>query len=423
MAEKTIIPVKLIGNRADVDPGKMDLGFAGNYGLYQLQLTADEAWEGLTIKAVWKTSQGDITTVPVNGILDVPAEATAVSTSYAAGWVTFIGMDEYEQCQVSANLKFKVDESGPIVGENSAPPTPEVMDQLLAKVGKTEQQAEEAKQSAAHASHAAESAGRSARTAVDSADQARTSARIAANASTQAHGSAEAAAMDAGTARAMAEAASGDAVRAAQAAQRAEDADASARHASEIAQSAAAHYPQIIKGNWHIWDAAQGRFVDTGIYAGGDAPYIGSNGNWYVGSEDTGVQAAGPAGAKGDRGEPGLEGPAGPRGEQGERGLPGPTGEKGEVGPAGPQGVQGEAGPQGAAGPAGDRGPAGEPGPKGDTGPMGPQGPAGGVNRASELTATVPSGISPDTAANVQAVLDALSAKWDAVENAAEVAM
>lgn len=71
------------------------------------------------------------------------------------------------------------------------------------------------------------------------------------------------------------------------------------------------------------------------------APYIGENGNWYIGQEDTGIRAQGPAGKQG------------------------PAGEQGPAGKQGPAGEQGPAGPQGA------RGPAGTQGPKGDTGNTG----------------------------------------------------
>lgn len=71
-----------------------------------------------------------------------------------------------------------------------------------------------------------------------------------------------------------------------------------------------------------------------------EVPVIGTDGNWYIGNDDTGVRAQGP------KGEAGEEGPQGPKGEQG------------EIGPAGPQGIQGE---------AGSVGPTGPQGPKGDT--------------------------------------------------------
>lgn len=92
---------------------------------------------------------------------------------------------------------------------------------------------------------------------------------------------------------------------------------------------------------------------------------IGSNGNWYINGEDSGIKAQGPAGEDGIDGEPGTDGQQGPQGEQGiqgEQGPQGPQGEKGEQGEQGPQGEQGIQGPQGDKGEQGEQGPQGEPG-------------------------------------------------------------
>ena len=70
----------------------------------------------------------------------------------------------------------------------------------------------------------------------------------------------------------------------------------------------------------------------------GASPYISENGNWFVGELDTGVQAQGAQGPKGDQGPQGAQGP------------------KGEQGPQGAQGPQGVQGPKGATGPQGDTG-------------------------------------------------------------------
>lgn len=75
--------------------------------------------------------------------------------------------------------------------------------------------------------------------------------------------------------------------------------------------------------------------------ADGVTPTIGANGNWFLGSTDTGKPS---------------------RGVKGEQGV------QGEKGPQGLQGATGETGPEG---------PQGEPGVKGDPGETGPQGPAG----------------------------------------------
>ena len=57
--------------------------------------------------------------------------------------------------------------------------------------------------------------------------------------------------------------------------------------------------------------------------ADGLTPYIGKNGNWWIGEKDTGIQAQGPAGADGEDGATGPQGPAGADGEQGEQGEQG----------------------------------------------------------------------------------------------------
>jgi len=119
----------------------------------------------------------------------------------------------------------------------------------------------------------------------------------------------------------------------------------------------------------------------------GDTPYIGSNGNWWVGTTDLGVPATGPKGDQGDPGAAGAPGAAGENGEtpyikdghwwvgdtdtgvvaQGPKGDQGEQGEQGEQGPKGDQGEQGPKGDQGEQGPKGDQGEQGPAGEDGDT--------------------------------------------------------
>ena len=73
----------------------------------------------------------------------------------------------------------------------------------------------------------------------------------------------------------------------------------------------------------------------------GASPYIGENGNWFVGELDTGVQAQG---AQGPKGEQGPRGAQGPKGEQGPRGVQGPKGEQGPQGGTGATGAKGDTG-------------------------------------------------------------------------------
>ena len=130
----------------------------------------------------------------------------------------------------------------------------------------------------------------------------------------------------------------------------------------------------------------------------GITPSIGDNGNWYLGTNDTGKPS------RGEKGDTGASGPQGPQGEKGDTGPAGPKGDTGDAGPTGPEGPQGpkgdaftysdftsdqlaalkgEKGDTGAQGPKGDTGATGATGPqgpkgdKGDTGPQGPKGDTG----------------------------------------------
>ena len=77
-------------------------------------------------------------------------------------------------------------------------------------------------------------------------------------------------------------------------------------------------------------DGAQGEQGPAGEDgADGKTPYIGENGNWWIGDTDTGVKAEGVDGADGQ------DGAQGPQGEKGEQGEQGPQGEKGEQGDPG----------------------------------------------------------------------------------------
>ncbi len=86
------------------------------------------------------------------------------------------------------------------------------------------------------------------------------------------------------------------------------------------------------------------------------APYIGSNGHWFVYNAETGSYQDTEIQAQGETG------PAGPQGAKGDTGA---KGDQGETGPKGDTGAKGEQGEKGDKGPKGDQG---EKGDKGDTG-------------------------------------------------------
>ena len=167
----------------------------------------------------------------------------------------------------------------------------------------------------------------------------------------------------------------------------------------------------------------------------GTTPTIGSNGNWYLGSSDTGKPSRGATGPQGPKGNTGAQGPQGPKGDTGAQGPKGDTGatgakgatgaqgpagttptigsngnwylgssdtgkpSRGATGPQGPKGNTGAQGPQGPKGDTGAQGPkgaTGSQGPKGDTGargPQGPQGPAGPNNWGTTMNDTTASNI------------------------------
>ena len=70
----------------------------------------------------------------------------------------------------------------------------------------------------------------------------------------------------------------------------------------------------------------------------GLTPYIGVNGNWWIGESDLGVAAQGSQGEKGDKGDPGAQGLPGIQGEKGEQGDKGDKGDKGDQGESGAPG-------------------------------------------------------------------------------------
>lgn len=133
--EKEILEVRLKGNCADTRDGVLRLGGAQSYGIYRLHITADEAWQGLAIAATFDCGGSPVTVVPAeDGLLDVPAEATAsANTSCHPGSITFWGSNG-DVRRVSARLLYRVYPTGSITGGNAIPPTPEVAEQLLARL-------------------------------------------------------------------------------------------------------------------------------------------------------------------------------------------------------------------------------------------------------------------------------------------------
>ena len=115
----------------------------------------------------------------------------------------------------------------------------------------------------------------------------------------------------------------------------------------------------------------------------GKTPYVGDNGNWYIGADDTGKPSRGAKGDKGEKGEKGDTGAQGIQGEKGDTGAQGPQGAAGADGKTPYVGDNGNwfvgsddtgkpsRGEKGEPGSPGARGEPGSPGAKGDKGDPG----------------------------------------------------
>ena len=150
----------------------------------------------------------------------------------------------------------------------------------------------------------------------------------------------------------------------------------------------------------------QGEKGDTGATGArgatgpaGATPTIGSNGNWFLGSTDTGKPSRGATGPQGPKGNTGAQGPQGPKGDTGAQGA---TGSRGPQGPQGEKGDTGATGARGATGPAGTTPTIGANGNwflgstdtgKPSRGATGAQGPAGPNNWGTTMNDTTASNI------------------------------
>ncbi len=113
-------------------------------------------------------------------------------------------------------------------------------------------------------------------------------------------------------------------------------------------------------GNWYMGSYDTGKpsqgthGIDGRNGVDGITPMIGGNGNWYLGDIDTGMPSRGEKGDTGEDGAIGPQGLPGPKGDTGATGLQGPKGDAGATGPQGPKGDTGAKGETGAQGPKGD---------------------------------------------------------------------
>lgn len=155
-------PITLTSGGSVCLPGHafaLALGYAKNWGVYRLAVTASGEWEGLTIRAFWHVPDGkDPASSLVDGYVDVPASVTAQPGN---GCITFEGSDGAKTV-TSADLRYRVSaNSGTEDGTEPEPGTP-AWQQLVDAVHTDATAAEQAK---ADAQTAAQQAGASAKEA------------------------------------------------------------------------------------------------------------------------------------------------------------------------------------------------------------------------------------------------------------------
>ena len=242
---KTIVLMNydiVVDNRYSVTPS-IELGTKDSYGIENIRIVQGDGWSGLETLAVFHAPGGSATkkTVGADGVLEVPAEATADKAG--RGKIVFLGLADGVQ-RISVDLPYSIRDHSDINGDNPGTPTPDVVQQILENSNNAVRVAQAAKDAAENAHRAAEDAaikaGEEAGGAAASAAAAKNSADTANAARNAAAESAGAAAGSEANAEAAATAAGKSQGAASQSGKRAAaSAAAAARDAKDISEAAA----------------------------------------------------------------------------------------------------------------------------------------------------------------------------------------
>ena len=117
-----------------VRPGNLSLGTFDSYGIEQLHVTLDDTWSGLAVTATFNPPKGEPVEirVPENGLIDVPAEATANEGTGSGGnytdqsgqqWVCD-EVDFAREVMVQRIDKAALDDTKPLAEQNAILATP-----------------------------------------------------------------------------------------------------------------------------------------------------------------------------------------------------------------------------------------------------------------------------------------------------------
>lgn len=174
-----------------VRPGNLSLGTFDSYGIEQLHVTLDDMWSGLAVTATVNPPKGEPVEirVPENGLIDVPAEATA---NEGTGAIVYCGVANGVQL-ITKTQGYNVITHGNVGGTAPFNPSESLATQVLQAALNAEKNSAEANTAAQSAQTAAESAAVAAKASAESASKAAAEAAAAKPYSESAKSSAEAA--------------------------------------------------------------------------------------------------------------------------------------------------------------------------------------------------------------------------------------
>lgn len=126
-----------------VRPGNLSLGTFGSYGIEQLHVTLDDTWSGLAVTATFNPPKGEPREIrlPENGLIDVPAEATA---NEGTGTIVYCGVANGVQ-RITKTQGYNVITRGPVCGTEPFKPSESLATQVLQAALNAEKNSAEAK--------------------------------------------------------------------------------------------------------------------------------------------------------------------------------------------------------------------------------------------------------------------------------------
>lgn len=129
-----------------VRPGNLSLGTFGSYGIERLHVTLDDTWSGLAVTATFNPPKGEPREIrlPENGLIDVPAEATA---NEGTGTIVYCGVANGVQ-RITKTQGYNVITRGPVGGTEPFKPSESLATQVLQAALNAEKNSAEAKSAA-----------------------------------------------------------------------------------------------------------------------------------------------------------------------------------------------------------------------------------------------------------------------------------